>query len=846
MRDNGEKMKEGYKVKKMLKILLSILLIASFLPTKQVLSQTKEESDVELWNVLKPLSTTVTFLNTGAHPDDERSDFLAYLSRGLGVKTASLIANRGEGGQNEIGTELGDALGIIRSNEMIEAAKITGVKAYHLSETTSDPIYDFGFSKSPEETLQKWGEELTYERFIRFIRTYKPDIVMPSFRNVDSQHGHHRAISILSLQAFEDAANPNIFPEHLQEGLTPWQIKKVYLPTDSSSNPKKSTSIEIGIYDPIYKMTYPQLGEQSRYMHKSQGMGEDIPAEPRQVHIELVKAVDSSNHPELFTGIPYDFMEWAELIPQNDLKNQLKKLQKDLNQIIELYPNREEILPNLQKSLKDVERLISKVEKANLEEDTKTDLLHKLKMKEQQLKDASFVASSLDVKTTINTHILTQGEKATVKMTISNNGNRDIHHVEASLLLPEGWENSGTQKISTLKRNKSETIKFNIQVPPNAKYFDPYGEPVIKSKIKFKENGYTTESILDLEETVAVLPELSVTLDPQNVVVNTVDVQETIPVTVKVKNFDEDAKKVNVSLKLPEGWSSTPVESEISLTKRFEEKETTFNLTPPKDIKSSNFIIEAQATADEKTYNTNVQEISYKHIKDSYYQYPAKINGVAFELFKPNQLKIGYIESGFDKVADYLINAGFDVTKLTKDDLATGDLSQYDTIITGIRAYLSRDDLVENNERLLEYVKNGGHVVVQYHKTGERFEGQAPYPIKIGSPSIRWRVTDETAPVEVMKPDHNLLHTPNEITEADWENWVQERGLYFPSDWDENYETLVKMGDPGEEPFESGILLAEYGEGTYLYTSLVFYRQMENQVPGAYRIFVNLISYGAE
>ena len=196
------------------------------------LAQVQSEADVELWNVVKPLDTTVTFLNTGAHPDDERSDLLAYLSRGLGVKTASLIANRGEGGQNAIGNELGNALGIIRSNEMIEAAKVNGVKAYHLSETTSDDIYDFGFSKSPDETLEKWGEDVVYERLIKFIRTYQPDIVMPSFENVDSQHGHHRLMAILSERAYEDAADPTVFPEQLENGVEPWQIKKFYLPAN--------------------------------------------------------------------------------------------------------------------------------------------------------------------------------------------------------------------------------------------------------------------------------------------------------------------------------------------------------------------------------------------------------------------------------------------------------------------------------------------------------------------------------------------------------------------------------------------------------------------------------------
>lgn len=804
-----------------------------------------EEPDVELWNVLKPLSTTVSFLNTGAHPDDERSDFLAYLSRGLGVKTASLIANRGEGGQNEIGTELGNALGIIRSNEMIEAAKITGVKAYHLSDVTSDAIYDFGFSKSPDETLEKWGEDVTYERLIHFIRTYKPDIVMPSFRNVDSQHGHHRAITILSLQAFEDAADPTVFPEHFEEGLTPWQIKKVYLPAASDSIPEKSTSIEIGVYDPIYQMTYPQLGEESRYMHKSQGMGNDIPAEPRQVKIELVKAVDSANNPALFAGVPYNFTDWAEVVPQEDLKDQLTELQNSLDQIVNLYPNRGAILPEVQKALKAVERLIAKTEKTELSEAVKVDLLHKLELKAEQLKEASFVASSLDVETTISSNVLTSGEKSTVTTTITNNGEKDIHQVQASLLLPDGWQNSGAKTISKLKSGASKTVTFDIEVPEDADYFNPYGEPTIQSKIAFKENGYTTESVLVPEETVAVLPEFSITLDPQNVIVNTADIQDKIPVTVKVKNYFAGEKKATISLDLPEGWSSDPVETELFFTERFEEKEATFNLTPPADIEAGDFDIEALATADGKTFNTTVQEISYDHIKDSYYQYPSVINGVAFELLKPDHLKIGYVESGFDKVADYLINAGFDVTKLTEEDLSSGDLSQYDTIVTGIRAYLSRQDLAVNNDRLLEYVENGGHLVVQYHKPEDNWniEETAPYPITIGSPSIRWRVTDENAAVTVSKPDHKLFNYPNRITENDWANWVQERGLYFPMQWDSSYETFLTMADPGEAPFNSGILLAPYGQGTYLYTNLVFYRQMENQVPGAYRIFTNLISY---
>ena len=318
-------------------------------------STSAKQHDTELWNVLKPLDTTISFLNTGAHPDDERSDLLAYLSRGLGVKTSSLIANRGEGGQNEIGTELGNALGIIRTQEMIEAAKITNVKAYHLSETTSDPIYDFGFSKTPEETLKKWGEKLTYERLIRFIRSSQPDIVMPSFRNVDSQHGHHRTMSILTEKAFHDAADPAIFPEHLKEGLKPWQIEKIYLPATSAE--KATLAIEIGMYDEIYGMSYPQLGEASRFMHKSQGMGSTIPVAPRKVDLELVKtAFNQTKDSSLFAGIAYDFSDYAKQIDNKD-KNLAKKfvaLQNELEKTQLAYPNRSSVFERSQKSLKQV------------------------------------------------------------------------------------------------------------------------------------------------------------------------------------------------------------------------------------------------------------------------------------------------------------------------------------------------------------------------------------------------------------------------------------------------------------------------------------------------------------
>lgn len=836
-------------MKRILNILLSAILILSLLPMNIVTADKKQtDLDVDLWNAVNPLNTTITFLNTGAHPDDERSDFLAYLSRGQGVKTSSLIANRGEGGQNEIGSELGDALGIIRSDEMIEAADITGVKAYHLSETTADPIYDFGFSKSPEETLEKWGEDITYERFIRFIRTYQPDIVMPSFRDVPSQHGHHRAISVLSERAFEDAADPSVYPEHLDEGLDVWQTKKLYLPADSEET--ATTSIEIGDYDPIYDMSYPQLGEASRYLHKSQGMGQDVPVEPKQTNLELTKsAVETSDKDdELFKGIPYDFNDWSDLVDNKGLSNQLAKLQDKLDTIVNDYPNREEILPEAHQALKDVDKIMKKTKNSKLDQAVQNELQHKLELKKEQLNEVSLVASGLEVETTMATNVLTQGEQTTVTMTLENNGKDVVKHVEAELVAPEAWDVGEAASIKKIQPGETETVEFNVDVPEDADFYHPYDEPVLQTEVSLKERGSVSTNTLDLDNTVAVLPDISLTTKPDDLVINTADLQDDYTVSVEAKNYSSGKKEAAVSLDLPKGWTSEPEEQNVEFHKRNDTDQVEFSITPPDNIEEGDFDIDVHAESDGKQYNTTIQEIAYDHINDEYFEYPSQVHAVSFELLKPDDLKVGYIESGFDEVADDLLNVGFDVTKLTEEDLKTGDLSQYDTIITGIRANLAREDLVANNERLKEYAENGGHVVFQYHKPGDNWDpdNTLPYQLEIGTPSIEWRVTDENSAVTMTQPDHELFNYPNDISKNDWDGWVQERGLYFPMDWDDNFETFVSMADPDEDPFEGGILMAEYGEGTYLYTNLVFYRQIANQVPGGYRIFTNLISYDGE
>ncbi|MBO2533874.1 MAG: hypothetical protein CW342_13545 [Thermoactinomycetaceae bacterium] len=831
--------------KAMLALLLAVVLSFS-LGLSPLGAEAGEKEDPALWQAVRPLSTIVSFMNTGAHPDDERSALLAWLSLGQGVRTSSVIANRGEGGQNEIGDELGNGLGIIRSRELQEASRVTDVDLFLLSRTLDDPIYDFGFSKSPEETLEKWGEEVVYERLIRLIRQERPDILMPSFRDVPSQHGHHRAVAQLTLRAFADAANPKVFPQHMKEGLSPWQVKKLYLPGEEG---KETLRFNIGTVDPVYGKTYPQLGEESRKLHKSQGMGRDLPVEDYFVSLELVKSAvgEIKREQSLFDGLPVTLSDWAADLPQGALKKRLVRLQSRLDGVIGAYPDRREVTKRVQQALTETRQVIRLAEKSPLPDSAKEDLLFRLRVKERQLQKASAVASRVDAAVKATPSVLTRGSTGKVVVTVTNGGEDALTHLKVDLKVPGAWRAKRASLPRTIRPGESRNIAFEVKVPENASFFDPYAPPVVQAEVSYKLRGETvtrTAVPRPTEQTVAVLPDWGMRLMPEAMVLNTKKPGERLTVTMEVTNYRSGPSSGKIRPRLPEGWRAEPAAEQLSFSARGETKRVTFTLEPGSAVRPGAYTIPVEAVVDGRSQSLQVQPIHYDHIGTSYWLRPAELRVQAFPLELVPGLKVGYVDSGFDQVGDCLRQVGVDVTFLEEEDLASGDLAQYDAIVVGIRAYLSRPDLLEHNDRLLEYVKEGGHVVMQYHKPEDNWRPElAPYPLQPGSPSIAWRVTDENAPVTFLKPDHPLLKAPNAITQEDFDGWVQERGLYFPSEWDSAYEPLLSMADPGEEPFEGGLLVADYGEGSYIYTSLVWYRQIQSQVPGGYRMFVNLISY---
>ncbi|WP_374018888.1 NEW3 domain-containing protein [Paenibacillus thiaminolyticus] len=836
-------------------MVMSVVLASSTLLAAQVQPVHADRGIADLWKSIRPLTTIASAMNTGAHPDDEHSATLAYLSLGRGVNTSSVIAVRGEGGQNEIGSELGQALGVIRTRELQEASRITNVTLGILGEELDDPIYDFGFSKSVEETLEQWGDSFVYERLIRQIRKLRPDVIIPSFLNEASTHGHHRTINVLTVRAFKDAANPDIFPEHLKKGLQPWKIKKLYVPANSKDY---SVNAPIGEYNEIYGASYLQLGEESRFMHRSQGMGRVYDEGPVQgelfskyYKLELSTVTSKEEEADFFDGIAFTFEDLAQEIEtkgtdsKGKVVRNLRTLHKDANEVIAAYPSFPNVLKQVHQMKANVQTALADVKASDLEAAAKEDLLHRLQVKEAQLNTASMEAASVVAKVKPAESELVAGQTTKVVVSAFNGGSTTLRNVNLSLRVPAGWKAApaGAARFEQLGYNETASVVFEVTVPANAPLFKPYEPAVFQGKAEYEAYGTATTLDVTPQNAVAVLPPYSMTLSPSATILNTMRAGEPIPVKVTVRNYTPGASKASVSLNVPEGWKVEPAMEELSFAAKGETKSAAFTVKAGSNVVPGTFSVKPIAKNGTVLSTQGAQVIEYPHIGRTYLVQPAELSIQAFDLKVPDQLKVGYVSSGFDNIDQYLRQAGVDVDNLDAKDIESGDLSQYGTIVLGIRAYAFRPELIPSNQRLLRYVKDGGNLVVQYHKPEDKWSPElAPYPITIGTPLIQWRVTDENSKVTTLAPDHPMFNTPNKITDQDWRGWIQDRSAYNPSQWGKEYTALISNGDPGEKEFTGTFLTAHYGKGVYTYSSLVWYRQIPALVPGSIRMFVNMIS----
>lgn len=775
---------------------------------------------VTLHRALVRLRSTVSFMNTGAHPDDETSALLAALGYRDGLDISYTCANRGEGGQNDLGTEASDVLGTLRTAEMERAADALDLRLYWLSTAPTDTIFDFGFSKSGLETLQRWGHERTLERFITIVRRERPDILCPTFLDLPGQHGHHRAMTALAHEVMDRAADPT----YITAGLAPWQPAKLYLPAwggsgtaydDEQPPPAATLTIDASGVDPITGWSWEHVGQQSRRWHRTQGMGRWIAAgAERNWPLHLARSSVEGPDIALTSGLPRDCSELAKQVDGARLRNTLSNVHNAIEEALAAYPDQPTILAAACHALYAVRSAREQCSAQHVDQ-----LCHRLERKEAQLSTVIRMAAGVDAHGRLLTDRLRPGESTELNLELRTGELADAASV--TLSTTDDWSLDST------------ALTLASVAPPCNTYPDHHFPDMPRPPalaITVTTNGIASTSHLPLEVEPTALPACSAGMEPAAVLLNTVG--ESRRFTIRLSAIQPPA--AHSSLTLPEGWAATRTD-------------VGFDVSAPDALLEGQFSL--PLTLDGTPASTE-RVVSYPHISDRVHVTPAEARVLATNIALGNA-RIGYIGGGSDRVAYWLQAMGMDVTSFTDSDISDAGallsaLAGVDTLVVGLFAMRTRPALRTSIPVVHHWIQQGGHLLTLYHRPWDAWDALEvpPYRLEIGQPSLRWRVTDEAAHVTHLVADHPLLNTPNVIINADWADWHKERGLYFAKSWDSNYEALLAMTDPDEESHHGALLSARVGKGRHTHTSLVLHHQMEQLVPGAFRLMANLVNTG--
>ncbi|EKF19599.1 PIG-L family deacetylase [Nitratireductor pacificus] len=776
---------------------------------ERIAAQMRSPRIVRLWRALAPLRSCVSFMNTGAHPDDETSEMLAALAFRDGLSLSYACSTRGEGGQNDIGTEVTHDLGVVRTAEMERAADVLNLNLYWLSETPDDAIFDFGFSKSGTETLEKWGRERTLKRFVEIVRTERPDIICPTFLNIPGQHGHHRAMTEMAHDVVSAAADPTFSGVDLPV----WQVKKLYLPAWSGAGdaydddlppPNATLTVEASGEDPVTGWSWAQIGEQSRAFHRTQGMGRWVPHGTRKDWpLHLVRSTVDGPDKALTAGLPADLSQLAAFAGAPEVEAGLAGAQADCNAAIGAFPDMQAVARHAAAALTKV-----RAARDACPERARAEVQHRLAAKEQQLSHVMRVASGVELRAALAADLLRPGESAAL-------------HVEAvgaaaeiTPVVPRGWR----------------FVNGTIQVAADAAPSDPYPASYTPGRARLPAmrvgvtvDSVSAETLLPLETPPVVLPARSATLAPDRALINLAAGGRSIAVRI-ADAFPAEAK---ASLDLPDGWRAEPAGGMLQVTAAQGVAPGLYSLPLRLD--------------DEPVMTVN--RIAYPHIGVHARAFPAALSVRVLDVTLP-EARIGYVGGGNDRVCRWLRALGLDVTELDDGALTTEGLKAFDTLLVGIFAMRTRPALKAAMPLVHDWVAAGGNLVTLYHRPWDAWDPQRvpPRMLEIGKPSLRWRVTDENAEVTHLQPDHPLFNTPNRITADDWAGWHKERGLYFAKSWDPDYEPLLEMADPDEAPHRGALLSARIGKGRHSHVALILHHQMEKLVPGAFRLMANLLA----
>lgn len=899
------KVKAWFRVKAIAVVLLLLVGIAP-LPSRRAIAESQSPAGrpdaIALGEAIRRLGTIASALHTGAHPDDEDSGLLAYLARGRQARTAYMALTRGDGGQNLIGPELYEALGVIRTEELLAARRIDGAQQFF------SRAYDFGFSKRREEALSKWDQEELLRDMVRVIRTFRPLIILPVFTGTQNDgHGHHQAAGYLTPIAYRDAADPNRFPEQIKEGLRPWKAKKLFLRAGGFQQPRTEPSKEPGVisvntgqFDSLYGRSYYEIAMEGRSQHRSQDQGALQIKGPRY---SFYKVVDSSTGAtdktgDLFDGIDVTLTGIADFAgkaaPQ--LKRELAEVQKLALEAMEKFNpfDNQKALAPIALGYKLIRSIRATLKGLGLNEHEYYDTDFLLLRKENDFAEALATVEGVVIDCLASDDIVTPGQAIDVTVVayttddinLHLNGNRLARNlakvrsvpVGFALLTPKGWtvEKKTSPDIPGSATRRATQHTFTIIVARDAQYTENYwlknprkgdlfgsgdsgtgvepqaGQPVVAEveveiageKIKLYRPAqfrYADRAFGEIRRELKVAPAVGVNVSSNLLVFPLSKTPVEREITVSLLNNAKEGSKGSVTLDVPKSWTVTPAQAEFDLKREGERAGFTFKIKAPSVTSEGEQQIAAVARVSNSEYRQGYQVISYPHIEPRFLYSPSTTNAKLFDVKVVPNLRVGYIEGAGDDFADALRRLGVNVHVITPEELASGDLSRFDTIVTGVRVYEVRPDVVANNKRLLDYVNYGGTLIVQYNKAEYARGNFAPYSVEMPRQGID-RVTDETAKMTILDPAHPLFNAPNKITERDFDNWVQERGAYFLSKWDPHFKPLLSSKDPGEEEKQGGQVIAEYGKGLYVYTAYGWYRQLPVGVPGAYRLIANLVS----
>ncbi len=796
----------------------------------------------QVYEKIQKLNFLGSALYVAAHPDDENTRLIAYLANNVKARTAYLSLTRGDGGQNLIGPEIREQLGVIRTQELLAARRVDG------GEQRFSRANDFGYSKHPDETLAIWNKDKVLSDVVWAIRTFKPDVIINRFnhRTPGTTHGHHTSSAMLSVEAFDLAGDKTKYAEQLKYTDT-WKPNRLFFNTSwwfygsrekfAKADQSKLLNFDVGVYYPLKGVSNNELASIASSQHLCQGFGRVTTRGSQTEYVEFLKGDFPKDKKDLFSGIN---TTWNRVAGGGKIGAILYEVEKNFD-----FTNPAKHLPSLLKAYTLIDKL----------EDN-----HWKTIKTAQIKEIIEACAGLYLEASAKLSSVTPN--SSVKVDIEALNRSSISMEIASIeWLPS---NKKVTKTLDLSPNKKQTFTETLSVG-NLQYSAPYwlasawdlgmytvkdqqliGDPESKRPVQVQFNlvienipisftknvvrRYSQRDKGEIYEPFEVLPKVTTKLKDKVIIFSDGNAKK---IAIEVRSGAMNTKG-SVSLKAPKGWAITPKSIPFNIEQKGDKQVVDFMVTPSK--KQSEGSLEAIATVDGASFDKELIEINYTHIPKQSLLLPSKAKVVRLDIKKEGK-SIGYIQGSGDAVPESLRQIGYTVTEISPENINETTLTSFDAVVIGIRAYNTKKELQFKQKYILDYVKNGGNVIVQYN-TNRRVDVKAPYQLQLS----RDRVTDEFAKVTMLAKKHSVLNYPNKITATDFENWVQERGLYFPNSWSSEYTPILSMHDKGESAKKGSLLVAKYGKGNYIYTGLSFFRELPAGVPGAYKLFANLLS----